>query len=222
MSTWVPLPRSTEGVEVLDDGTIKLSALRAAGFTYVCSYVGIEKITHIATLVANKIRFTAAIPMDVSVKYGYKLATDRESQLPTGSTVTDLDAIAPYFSRQYGFKAGEACKRWLRKKSYVTPESVKDAAGVGAAAVDDKLGTGGFKANALRDDTEYLQHQCERRLTEVGRVAGKKSIFVQGLVLSYKPGDQIKDIDGVPFGKTVSEVKFHTGNETQVTELVCE
>jgi hypothetical protein len=217
---WVPFPRGTEGVEVLDDGTIRLSGPRAQALTY-------DKTINPSTnkldaLKARKIRFTAAVPLDHAVRFGYKLSTD-PSSLPTGTNVeTDIENVSPQFLRQYQFKAGQNAKKYLRKDSYPVPQSVVNDTGNPTEQAEDKLGSSGGKGNALRDDSEFLMNQAQRRLQDVGRLSGKKSIFLAGLVLHWAPGDMIDNISGEKFKRVVSEVILHTGNETQVTELVCE
>lgn len=216
---WTPFQRSAEGVEILEDGTIRLSALRAAGLTYQVTWVSLEggKITAIKPY---KIRLSVAIPLDHRVSYGYKIAGD-PSSLPTGkAVVADAADIEEGVIRQHYAQAGQTYQKWLRKDSYPTPASVKDSAGNPTPKAADKLGTAGAKDASLRDDTEYLQHQAERKLGEVGRIQGRKSIFLKGICLQYNPGDSIKDIDGIRVGKVIEEVILHTGNETQLTELV--
>jgi hypothetical protein len=222
---WTLYPRSVEGIEILDDGTIKLSALRAqatadGSLTYKVT-MDPGNPNHILSITQKKIRLTVAVPLDHSIAAAYKLACDPTANIPTGpSGVADTQDIEPGVVRQRYTKAGETYKKYLRKDAYPTPATVLLPNGNPTPKAPDKLGGDGNEAQAIRDDTKYLRAQAYRRLGDVGRVQGKKSIYLKGVVTSWKPGDFIKDIGGARVNKVVEEVILHCGESGQKTELV--
>ena len=223
--SWQVYPRSIEGIEILDDGTIKLSALRAqatadGGLTYKVAYDTMGNPKHILSITPKKIRMTVAVPLDHSIIGAYKLATDPTPNIPTGPSGAADSADMERGVRQHYTKSGDTYKRYLRKGSFPTPETVLNPDGSATVQAIDKLGADGNVSQAVRDDTELLRAKAFRKLGDLGRVQGKKSIFLKGVVVSWKPGDFVHDIGGVRVNKVVEEVILHCGESGQKTELV--
>ncbi len=216
--TWIPIDRGAEGLQILDDGTLLFSALRAQQLTYIVQMDPAHP-TKILSLKHKKIRLTVAIPLDHHVKAAYKLPGNPTST-PTGP-VAHADDIAPGVRRQYALQAGENYKRWLRKDSWPVPASIANVDGSARQHVTDKPGSLGIPAQALRDDTKYLMAQAYRKLSDVGRAGGQKSIFLKGIINTINPGDLIWSIGGAIVSKCVLEVTHHmTGTHAGKTECV--
>lgn len=207
---WFNQARSADGMEIMQDGTLRFSALRAAGLTYLVE-LDPGNPNHILSIKAKKIRLTLAVPLDQTVRAAYKLPTD-PSALPTGPVSADeCSDMEPGRIRQMYVQSGTVCKKWHRVNSWPTPQSVKSPDGTETAQMPDGV---------LRDDTPFLASSAMRKLGDVGRVKGQKSVFLKGLCLSYSPGDLVQSIGPRNVRRVVDQVILHCGEGTQITELV--
>lgn len=216
---WDRVDRGCEGLQVLEDGTLLFSALRAQGRTYLAVMDFPDNPNHIREIKVAKIRLTVAVPLDHTTRAKYKIPCDPTSNIPTGPITRAAEDIAPNALRQHYVKAGENFKRYLRRNSWPQPQSIPDVYGDPTPKVADKLGTGGKPENALRDDTLLLNSQAFRILSDIGRPGGEKSILLKGICPTWKPGAMIGNIGAVAVNKAVKEVIFHT-SKPQLTELV--
>lgn len=218
-TTWTPLDRGVEGIEVLEDGRIRLPMMRVMGKVWETVMDTPDHPTHIKEFKLRKIRLTLAIPLDHTTRAAVKLTTD-PSNLPTGSQGANEDDIAQGYIRQH-YTSAESCKKWLRKDSYPVPQSLKDPyTTADTEKFPDKLGGDGTGGGCLRNDQSYLNAEAIRILNDVGRVAGEKPIILKGVCLDWNPGDVVGNVGDIKVNKSVKEVIWHCGETTQCTELV--
>jgi hypothetical protein len=163
------------------------------------------------------------------VEGGYKLACDATQNIPvtpTAANAADAGRIDKTLSRLHFVDARRLYQKWLRKNSYPHPQAV---GGTQYPDAPTGLGPGGMgPANALRDDSDYLDTAIRRKLEEVGRVGKGGSLKMSHLNFAHEPGQAVTALansDGTlwPVGAVKKEVHFSAGrDEPQYTKLVLE
>jgi len=161
-STWATTTELT-GLEVLDDGTIFMPTLREltlAGMAGSWRWIGEPYTWGAGTIAVNEIRCTLAIPCDHRIAAVTKLINSQLSEFDDTHNSPDLNRISATLDRQDVLDLRGLYELWLRKDSYPVPQSQQ------ATKAADKT----TRANALRNDTEFLRSHVRRHMVFSGRL----------------------------------------------------
>jgi hypothetical protein len=173
-SSWTAITEMT-GLEVLDDGTIYIPALREltlATGTGSWQWTGDAYAWGAGAIKVNEIRATLAIPCDHRMAAVCKLINSQLSEFDDTFRSPDLNRISASLDRQDILDLRGLYELWLRYESWPVPESQK------SAQAEDKP----TRENALRNDTDLLRSHTRRHMIFGGRLKrsgyfSKRGIF---------------------------------------------
>lgn len=173
-SSWATITELT-GLEVLDDGTILIPALREmtlAGMAGSWGWTGDAWAWGAGAIKANEIRATLAIPCDHRMAAVCKLITSQLADFDDTFRSPDLNRISASLDRQDVLDLRGLYELWLRYDSWPVPKSQRA----------DKASDKPIRENALRNDEELLRSHVRRHMIFGGRLKrsgyfSKRGIF---------------------------------------------
>ena len=187
--TWLPVAREFDGLEIWNDGTIFLPALRDFALDSTTSVGNFSwngaRCDWSANITINPIRMTLAIPYDHRVSVvcsiypitpSNKDMTGMEAQLGN----QNLDILSPGFSRK-SWRTPGLYHHWQRHNAWSIPEK----AGPGIAQLPERVGQGvtvggAVAGNPLRSDLDLQLMHARRQLWEDGKIISQGQVIEKG------------------------------------------
>jgi hypothetical protein len=174
-----------DGLEVDDDGTLWLSALREAGLHENESGTWKGGAGDPDAITARDLRVTLALQLDHRVCAALDLGGASNSGAAQADPNGAAGRVAPDLQRQYFADAGAAYREHLRKNAWPLPQSVH-----GSSVSADRASAG----NELKSDAPLAAIHAQRRLAEVARVR-KTTRLVFPSAMLWEPGQAIEALD---------------------------
>jgi hypothetical protein len=177
-----------DGLEVDDDGTLWLTALREAGLYENESGTWQGALDDADAITARDLRITLALQLDHRVCTALGLSSETpsaEGTLAQADPNSEAARVSTDLKRQYFADVGAAYREQLRKDAWPLPQSVQ-----GSSAAEDRTTDG----DELLSDAPLAAVHAQRRLAEVARVR-KTTRLVFPSAMLWKPGQAVEALE---------------------------